>query len=265
MKTILHNLLELSEKHSSAEALKYYRNGSWQSWTWSDFSSRIDELTAAILNLKLKKHSRIAIFSETRVEWSVTDWAIMSTHSVTVPIYHNSQVTEVKYILDHSQAEVIFLENRACFKVWNQIKDQCPKVKKVIAFDYDDSMGADAVPYQDFLVEGAQTLPDLEKEIIHRRKSAKADDWATLIYTSGTTGVPKGVVLNHSQISSEVNEAFQMCGVNSEDVSLSFLPYAHVLGRVEHWAHIVYGYTLCFAQSIEKLRLDLKVIKPTIM
>src|SRR5436305_9110084 len=93
----------------------------------------------------------------------------------------------------------------------------------------------------------------------------KPDEMATIIYTSGTTGTPKGVVLTHLQVISEISETFPMMGMSENDVTLSFLPYSHVFGRIEMWGQVFIGYTMGFAQSLDKMRDDMVVVRPTVL
>jgi long-chain acyl-CoA synthetase len=200
------------------------------------------------------------------MEWSVCDYAILGLKAITVPIYQTSTPEDMIHILNNSEVRILFLESRSLLRQFSKVKDQCPKVEKIICFDNDGKeSNVEAVPWIDFLALGKQNLEETTSQFESSCSSTHLQDMATIIYTSGTTGLPKGVVLTHEQIMSEVGEAFPYVGATTNDVSLSFLPYAHVLGRLEHWGHMLIGYQMAYAESIEKIRNNLVEIRPTFM
>ncbi|MFZ4405024.1 MAG: AMP-dependent synthetase/ligase [Pseudobdellovibrionaceae bacterium] len=163
------------------------------------------------------------------------------------------------FSLSAYESSILFIENKNHLKIWDQIKDNCPTVKQIISIE---TIAHDLVHYswKEFL--GLNPTDPVFKQ---RCKSIDPQKMCTIVYTSGTTGEPKGAMLSHVQIISEVSEAFQICGVATTDVSLSFLPYAHILGRIEHWGHAYWGFCLAYAESIEKIKSNLLEIRPTIM
>ncbi len=261
--TICHKILELPTRGTESTAILKKEFGNWKKIGWLEYYDKILCTSSALLAIGVKPGSKVAIMSNTRFEWSVFDHAILAIHAITVPIYPSVTTEELEFILQNSESEVLVLEGRSQLKLFLQIRDKCPQVKKVIVFDQVRDSDLDFFSWDDFFILGKQEKPTFAKKIEQLCKSTTADQMATLIYTSGTTGQPRGVVLNHEQIFSEVTEAFANFGVTAEDRSLSFLPYAHVLGRIEHWGHLYVGYQIAYAESIEKIKYNLVEVQPT--
>jgi long-chain acyl-CoA synthetase len=258
-------IMKMSER-GQAPALLFKKHGSWKTLTWKQYYDEIRTVASALISLQIKSGDRVAIMSNTRMEWSVCDYAILGLKAITVPIYQTSTPEDMIHILNNSEVRILFLESRSLLRQFSKVKDQCPKVEKIICFDNDGKeSNVEAVPWIDFLALGKQNLEETTSQFESSCSSTHLQDMATIIYTSGTTGLPKGVVLTHEQIMSEVGEAFPYVGATTNDVSLSFLPYAHVLGRLEHWGHMLIGYQMAYAESIEKIRNNLVEIRPTFM
>jgi long-chain acyl-CoA synthetase len=246
------------------EALKFKIGKTWISKNWLEYYKDIETAGSGLIALGIEPGDRVAIMANTRYEWSVKDYAILGIKAITVPIYQNNTAEDVEFILNNSEARILITESNGPLKIFHSVKDKCKTVEKIIVMD-ELSTAQDCLSWK-----GLQELGErfLEKNpLLYRNlcESLVTSDVATVIYTSGTTGKPKGVVLTHLQAISEVSEAFPFVGATNQDISLTFLPYAHILGRVEHWGHIYIGYTLAFAESIEKIRGNLIEIQPTFM
>lgn len=245
----------------SRTAFTYKDEDGWKNISWSVYQKDIFKFSQFLIDQGVHKESKIAIISNTRYEWSLIDLGIMCAQAVSIPVYQNSTPEEMKIILNHSQASIVVLENMASIKAWNKIKADCPHVKTLVIIEQVSIADKEFTSIEKIL---ARSLTQEETKIIQRKiEDVKLTDLATIVYTSGTTGVPKGVMLTHEQIISEVSEAFPTCGVSPEDTCLTFLPFAHVLGRIESWAHTYFGHTMAFAESIDKIKSNLVEINPT--
>lgn len=264
-KTILHSIHNSHNRADSTPALRYKNKNGWQEMNWSDYSQKIESCAAALLRFGIKAEDKVAIMSNTRWEWGVFDFATLSLGSVVVPIYHNNSIEDVEHILHDSQPKILVLENKAQYRTWMSLKDKCPFVKQIVVLDNFTFDPKDFFLFEEFLEVGKQFLSDDPECVKNMSTTVTPDTVASIIYTSGTTGKPKGVVLLHSCITSEINEAFPLCGVTSTDETLAFLPFAHIFGRIELWGHMIIGYCINYAESIETLKNDLKVIRPTIL
>lgn len=265
MKTICHALLEARRRPNTQPAARFVRNGKWQSMTWKDYFEGSAKMGAVLSELGVNVGDRVAIFSNTRVEWALADNGILGIGGVTVPIYQSSIASEIEYILNNSGAQVLFVENQALLEKWRAIADKTPSVRWIICFEVTNSNNEKVLQYARALEIGAKKLKDTEDFFIDKCENRKLSELATIVYTSGTTGVPKGVMLTHEQIMSEIVEVFRVLDVTEKDASLTFLPFAHIFGRVEHFAHIHVGFMMGYAESIDRMKYGMLEIKPTFL
>jgi long-chain acyl-CoA synthetase len=263
--TICHSVLEMPHRKSDAVAVSYKADAAWQELSWTQYYEAIATVASALLSYQVQPGDKIAIMSNTRVEWSVCDYAIMGIQAITVPIYQTVTAEDLQYMLNNSKSKILFLENRSMLKLFLKVQASCPSVEKVICFDSVRESDLQVTGWDELLAYGTQEKPDQKAEFEKLSQATRPGHIATLIYTSGTSGTPKGVVLTHEQILSEISEAFPFLGVTTDDVSLTFLPYAHVLGRIEHWGHVYVGFHMAFAESIERIKYNLTEIRPTIL
>lgn len=265
--TICHKLLDSARKHSDRSAILYKRGDRWNELTWAGYLELIQTVAAGLQILGVRKNDRVAILSNTRYEWAVADLAILGLGAITVPIYQSSTNEDVDFILADSEAKVLICENAATANKLRPIL-QGTKVEHIVVFSNGPKSANTGAKFQTFEELQMQGETALKKSpTLYELAVGELDieDSATIIYTSGTTGRPKGVLHSHSQVMSEVSEAFPLLGVTVRDRSLTFLPFAHVLGRIEIWGHALLGYTMAFAQSIDRLKEDLVDVKPSIL
>lgn len=259
--TLSQFLLKAGQRDSSA--VKFKQNKRWRTLQWSEYLNHVDSMASALLDAGVKPGEKVAIFSSTRFEWAVCDLATISIGAITIPVYHTMTADELEFILNNSEAKVLFVEDKTLLKLFQTVAPRCSWVQKVFVFE--DKGTGDEKNFWQLEEEGQSTLGDNRPKIQKLREKAVAQDPISIVYTSGTTGQPKGVVLSHEQAISECTEAFHYVGVETTDVSLSFLPYSHVLGRIELWGHLTSGFTMAFAESIERIPQNMKEIHPTIL
>lgn len=262
--TLGSSILNMRDRTAQNVAVMYKSGGSWQKKSWQEYYHDVESVGAALLSLGVKEGDRVAIMANTRYEWCVADLGVLGIKAVTVPIYQNSTAEDIEFILNNCEAKVLLCESKGPLKLFTSVRSKCPKVEKVIVFE-DDVKGESLITWSQLRKLGHEYLKNHPTQYRDLCATLKPSDEATILYTSGTTGQPKGVLLTHLQAFSEVSEAFPLCGVTDKDISLTFLPYAHILGRIEHWGHLFIGTTLAFAESIEKIRNNLLEIKPTYM
>ncbi len=263
-KTILHHLLQRKDTCARDIAIQFKDNERWLKYNWQDYFRLIEALGAHLIDANLKSGERAAIISETRPEWIIADLAIMGAQGVTVPIYPNNIDEDVAFIINDAKIKILILEDSLQMEKWHRIKEQCPSVENVIQMEGADKY-KDCISWSEALKSGRARLSANPKTYVASAEKTNLSDVATILYTSGTTGRPKGVVLCHTQIMSELEDLFNLVTVNSDDISLSFLPYSHVLGRAEAWGSVYAGYVLAFAESIDRLKDNLTDIRPTFM
>jgi long-chain acyl-CoA synthetase len=267
--TICHKFLETSRKHADSIAVMYKRGDRWNELSWQSYREVVESIAAGFQVLGIRKGDRVAVLSNSRLEWAATDMALLGLGAVTVPIYQSSTPEDVTHILKDSEAKLLVCESSAVARRLGNIIRETKSIEQVVCFETSKKTDGEDSPHfltlDEVQAKGGVALkksPTLYELAV---RELDTQNMATLIYTSGTTGKPKGVVLTHTQILSEVADAYPLLGVTQRDRSLSFLPYAHVLGRIEIWGHALIGHTMAFAQSIERMKDDLVDVKPTIM
>ncbi len=265
--TICHKFLETAKKQADHVAIVYKQRKLWNEITWDSYREAVATIAAGLQVLGVRKGDRVAILANTRYEWAAADIAILCLGAITVPIYVSSTPEDIEFILNNSEAKVLICETGSSANKLKELLKKTKSVETVICFDTNGEFVASEslISLDTLQTKGAAALKKSPTLFELAVKSLSMDDTATIVYTSGTTGRPRGVVHSHTQIMSEVSDAFPLLGVTFRDRSITFLPFAHVLGRIEIWGHAMIGYTMCFAQSIERMRDDLVDIKPTVM
>ncbi len=260
--TLLKLFLDRVEKDGPLTAIRYKDGSRWQSYRWSDVRQMVEGFAAGLSGLGVKKGDRVAIMADTSPEWFLSDLAIMGLGAVTVPIYPSLTAEDVRFILNDCGATTFIFDGIEQWDLWHSIKSECPSVKCAVIFN-NETVPASG-EYQTWT-----TILSLgrKSDCAFRDACSKIspEDTATIPYTSGTTGQPKGVVLTHAQLTSEIVDVFSLMPVNQKDITLTFLPFSHILGRVEAWGSLYAGYALGFAESIERIRNNLMEIKPTFL
>lgn len=257
--------LAMKSRKSSAPAIRVRKSSGWVDISWAEYAENIEAAAAGLHALKVQAGSRVILISTTRYEWGCADFAVLSVGAATVPIYPNSTPEDTVYMINESGAETLILEGRLLLKMWRKIREQCPGIKSVVCFETDDPSDPTLITWDSLLAQGREVLVKEPQLIEKTAQKVQPRDLATLLFTSGTTGRPKGVLIGHEQGISEVSEAFPLAGADPTDVSLCFLPLSHILGRVELWGHAWIGFTLAYAESLEKVRSNLAEIRPTIL
>lgn len=256
---LISKLIENKSSHPKDEAVQYFKRGHLYTLTWSQVYDRVEQLYRSFLHLGVQKGDRIGIYSNTCKEWGFLDLAAMACGAVTVPVYHSSHPDEVKHILEDSEPRLLFVENESLLLTTKKVcKDLT--IEKIIYINEFES-GENSLIFLKNIINCPETDNSLEKAA----KQLKASDLATVIYTSGTSGSPKGVSLTHKQVMSSVADVFPLLGVTNQDKTLTFLPYSHVLGRMELWGHYFCGYCVGYAESIERIKKNIVAVKPTVI
>ncbi|MGZ3690653.1 MAG: AMP-dependent synthetase/ligase [Pseudobdellovibrio sp.] len=247
MTTIGHWILDANTRDNSY-AVEYKSGSQWQSLTWGEYIQKVVAVYDFLKKQNIDKEAHIGLVSSTRWEWAVLDLAILGSLNISVPMYPNLSDEDLLYTINHSDVKVVVIENETLLKQIERIKEGFEREIKI--FQLSD------------INFNATVSDETRDEFFKRCDSIDLKKPATIIYTSGTTGKPKGVVLLHEAISSEVIDGFALFNVKKDYKSLTFLPYAHVLGRLEHWGSCYNGHCIAYAESIDRLKSNLKLIKP---
>ena len=242
-------------------ALNTKYNGEWKSTSTADYASSADLMSAAFLNLKIKPQDKIAmISSNNRSEWCIVDVGILQAGAVNVPIYPTISQNDYEYILNHSESKYCFVSDQ---EVYDKVMAIKKNVKNLIEiYSFDDIPGCKN--WTELLTLGENNL---NEDLLNKTKDAvKPEALATIIYTSGTTGIPKGVMLSHQNVVSNVLSASKRLPLEiGKSTALSFLPICHIFERVILYIYLYNGIKVYFAESIETIPDDLRDVKPEVM
>ncbi len=250
-------LLKLASQGKHEVMLSKDRAGNWQPITAEDFYTRVQALAHTFAAWGIGKGDRVAILAENRWEWTATDFATLALGAVDVPLYATLPADQIGYMLRDSGAKVAVVSSREQFDKVQACTD-LPDLKHIVVMDPGDFPGAES--FADLL--GATHL-DRER-FEQTLRSVQPDDLATIIYTSGTTGEPKGAMLTHGNLASNLNFSTSGFTFNNQDSWISFLPLSHVTARHLDYALMSYGARLAFCPKFDDLAEAMKAVKPTV-
>jgi long-chain acyl-CoA synthetase len=254
------------ERYNKPDALQVKVNGAYQPISHKTLAERVRRAALGLQALGTKKGDRVAILSENRPEWAIADYACLTAGMTDVAIYPNIPADQVAYILRDSGSSAIFVSTAAQAEKIREIRRQCPTLRYVIGFGATAADGAD-VTMAELEAKGA-ALESPESIAAYRRSAdaVRPDDLATLIYTSGTTGEPKGVMLTHDNIYSNVMAGAVQIPFAGGDTCLSFLPLSHIFERMAgHYLMMQTGASIAYAESIDTVPTDMQLVKPTLV
>ncbi len=246
------------------------RDGKYAEISWSEWAVKVEELAAGLLAEGLQAGEKVALLSENRPEWAFADLAILACACADSPIYPTNTTTQVEYIVKDSGAVFLFVSTVEQLKKGLALFANCPALKKIFVFD--ETLPADLHDHEQVMTlnklmeNGRQWLPENAERLEAIWQNIDENDLATLIYTSGTTGDPKGVMLSHKNFISNVEACSKCVRVDGTDTFLSHLPLSHVLERMAGYYLPVYnGSVIAYAESIDKVSLNMSEVHPTIM
>jgi long-chain acyl-CoA synthetase len=233
--------------------------GEMTATTWGDFYDETRRTAKSLIALGVGKGDKANILSYSNYRWVLTDLALASIGSCAVGIYHSLLAKDVAHIVTHSDAVLVFAEDEGQVAKLLEIRDQIPDVRKVILFSGDPPADDWVLSYEEFLELGAGVSDEALEE---RIADVTPDDVATIVYTSGTTGVPKGAVLTHDNITFTAQSVYYSCKNDDGDVTLLFLPLAHVFARTCVFTALFAGATTVFARGIDTIAEDFRIARP---
>jgi len=253
------------ETYRKSEHLKVKRGGEWRAISSAEFLSAVEELSLGLRALGVEKGDRVAILSENRPEWAYADLAALTAGATDAPIYSTLTPPQVLYILNDSESKVVFVSNAVQAAKVAEVRGQARGLRHVIRMDEAPFEGT--LSLEEVRAQGRAALGRDKDAVKRRAAEVKPDDLATLIYTSGTTGDPKGVMLTHANLVSNVlasSKAFT--GFGPHDTALSFLPLCHSFERTAGHNFMLYaGATIAYAESVEKVPDNMLEVRPTVM
>ena len=249
------------ENFNISDSLVTKQGGEWIKTSTEEYISKANAISRALLKIGVQKNDKIAIIStNNRTEWNVMDIGILQTGAQTIPIYPTISEEDYEYILNHSESIYCFVSDEEVLKKVNAIKKNVSSLKEVYSFNS---------------IEGCKNWTELlelgkdesnQSDVENCKNKVKPGDLATIIYTSGTTGKPKGVMLSHKNIVSNViSSAPRIPFEKGNSRALSFLPVCHIFERMILYLYQYYGVSIYFGESIEKISDNIKEVQPNVM
>lgn len=256
---MLHNR---AAKYRNREVFRYKSNDSYKSISWQSFKAQSEQVAQFLIANNAATASNIGIYSQNRPQWTITDLAILSIRSVVVPTYPTATFEQLKYIIDETEMEILFVGDDEQLANAQRALDETKSLKRVVTYACSAAKDERIISYKDILeMEFDKQAPQLTKQL----EEAQPDDLATIIYTSGTTGEPKGVMLHHSQFMHAFKMHDQRLSLNSKDVSMCFLPLSHVFERTWTYYLLHCGGTNVYNLNPKDIIEELCNVSPTVM
>jgi long-chain acyl-CoA synthetase len=262
--TLTQLFFESAERYDKPDALQYKSGDKFVPISHREILDRVRHLARGLQLSGVKRGDRVAILSENRPEWAMADYACLTAALTDVPIYPTLPAEQIAYVLGDSGAVAIFVSNAEQAAKIASIRGEVPALKTVIAFEAgtptaDTTLSAlEALGARD---ENAESVAEYRREA----DAVQPGDIATLIYTSGTTGPPKGVMLTHDNIHSNVEGTRVKIPFAGDDVSLSFLPLSHIFQRMGDYMMFATGTSIAYAENFDKVPVNIQEVRPTIV
>ncbi len=267
-KSIPAMLRDNAARYAQRPAISYKKAGNIITLSYAEFYQRVLMAARGLRRAGMAPGDRVAIFSENRAGWAISDLGVQTALGITVPIYATNTAEQAAYVINHSGARIVFVSTRQQYEKLLSVKEQIPEVELIIS--YERFLGQRELPvnclYQ--LSEVSYPLTDKEQQEIEGWiEQIKPEDLITVIYTSGTTGNPKGVMLSQANMIFDANVGLKKLeGLDPQEVFLSFLPLSHVLERTAGYhAALMSGCHIAFAESVDKVVENILDFRPSIM
>ncbi len=260
--TLAKMVLRQAERYTTRTALREKRDGRYTDISWQEAAGNISLFARGLLALGIAPQDRVAIMGPNAPQWVYADIGALSCGAVSVPVYHTEGVATLKHIVNDSGSRVLFLASQLIGKEVAEQWDEFSGLETVILLD-------GRLEHPNFITlaqfrEKAADIPD--GDVRQRLEAGARDDLATLVYTSGTTGTPKGAMLTHGNILSNIEACAQLFDITDSDTCLSFLPLSHIFERMAgYYFMLSKGVTIAYAENIDSVPVNLTEVQPNIV
>jgi long-chain acyl-CoA synthetase len=264
--TLIGIFLETVATHRKPAQFMRKRNGGWESIAAERALAEVESLGLGLRALGVNPGDRVAILSETRYEWAIADLAILGIGAVTVPLYASLTPEQCRFILENSEAVAAVVSAPVQLEKLHLLAERLPRLRHFIHIDPAAPGHPKDVAWEDLTARGAAVRDAEPGAFRSLAAQVSPGSLATIIYTSGTTGEPKGAMLNHSNIASNVAACLEVIEIGPADIMLSFLPLSHIFERMAGlYAMIAAGATIAYAESMELVAANAVEVRPTIL
>ena len=253
-------VMDAMDRHGGT-AVRHYADGDWRDVSYADVRATAIGIAKGLIAEGVEHGDRVAILSNTRPEWTYADLGAICAGAVAVPVYQTNSPSECRYVLEHSGAKVVFCEDREQLDKIAEIRGDLPQLERIVAFE-------DAGPESSLSLDELRSRGEKVDDAAFRSRleQIQASDLLTIVYTSGTTGPPKGCMLTHENVRSDIEMVLQRIDTTPEDTYYVFLPLAHVLTRIVQMLALARGATLAYWRGDPKKILDeIREVQPTLL
>jgi long-chain acyl-CoA synthetase len=257
--------LKAIEERPKPDAFLTKSAGRYRGLASGEALKQVAALARALERLGIERGDRVALLAENRLEWALTDYAVLGLGAADVPIYPTLLEPDLEYILRDSGSKGVVVSTRAQLKKILNIQARLPELKFVVSMDPVTLPGSGAKEWQQLVAAELERSPDPVEAFRLKALEVHPQDTATLLYTSGTTGEPKGVVLTHANLVSNTQACRQLFPLGRHDVAISFLPLSHVFERMLDYHYFGLGVSIAYGESFEALPQNMLEVRPTVM
>jgi len=261
--TLSRLFLHTCRTHKKPDRMMFKKDGAWKFLSTGEFEASVRQLSLGFQALGLKPGDKVALLSENRPEWVMTDLAVLSAGGVTVPIYTSLPPDQIRYMINSADAKIVVCSNRDLGRKVEAVRSRLPSVEHVVLLEGE---APESTLTLENVLDRGRRIEELSPGLFERSAEAvRPGDLASIIYTSGTTGLPKGVMLSHANFVSNIDSLTAVVDFREDDTVLSFLPLSHVLERTATFIFIHRGSTIAYAESVEAVAVNLVEVRPTIV
>lgn len=256
------------DKYREHAALRFKKDGAWHDISWDEFGDKTEKLANGLLALGVKPGDRVAILSENRPEWAISDLGIISSQGIVVPIYHTNKAQQIEFVLQDSATKVLIVSQPSFLSEVLEIRQNLEHLEQIILMDSGEPLDIpkDIMNFQNLLELGANYQEKNAGAVEKLIDTANEDDVVSFVYTSGTTGNPKGVMLTHKNFLENVKATYGIVELRPQEVALSFLPLSHVLERMAgHYLVLYTAGIIAYAEGVNEVVQNLPEVKPQIL
>ncbi len=258
-------LAEVADRQPDHTALVRIVKGQTVPLTYGEYLQRVVNLSSGLEASGVSSGDRVLLLSENRPEWAIADYALLSLGAIVVPVYPSLPASQIEYLARDSGARVMIVSDEKQYHKALEVSRAVPQVETIVVMDPPAQVASNAISLADIEARGAEQPDGMER---FRRRIARIppDHIATFIYTSGTTGEPKGAMLTHHNLLSNVDACLQIIDAGPDDVFLSFLPLSHVFERMGgHFTAVTCGATVYYCETLFTIARDMQIAQPTVM
>jgi long-chain acyl-CoA synthetase len=264
-RTLVEMFEQATLRHTKPDALNYKRSNQWRSISSAEMMLRVRLIALGLYSLGARHGDRAALLSQNCPEWTLTDAGCQFACVIDVPIYTTQAPAQVRYILKDSGARIFFIQDRAAYDRISDAILECDALEHLIFFDASETQSINGALSLAELEERGREIQASQPELSESlARAAQPEDLATIIYTSGTTGEPKGVMLTHSNLISNLIDSSDHLEFGESDIALSVLPLSHVLERLAMYMYLHHGMSVFYAESLDQIGANLREVRPTL-